>query len=647
MTDAGRHGNLPDREGDNGTIYMDNPKLVLSTTDELCTCVGVGVYFGSFDPLHENHVAVAKHAVTEYGLCAVYLVSTANRDDSKPFQTPLADRASMIDARFAESDCANILRRYQVSDRQKLDYEGRQGVCRDLIHRTRVDYARCTKRNSDEPGGQPRLPRVQVYQILGADKFELQSDVLVKSGRVLATMRGRIILVYPRTTSASPIVVPFMLQKKASSHDIRFEVVASYIDPTPELSSTRLREVLAVATTQTAVPDGIHPCVWKVAVAENAGAATTPGIYAPLQPSSCRFHATILGPQKHNALLCDEIKRRLGKDVFRHYANVDFHRAATLELESEGYNAKWLHRLKCADKTAYDTQYTRFISLCHVAAMKLLNDIGLKLCMSECPDVKQLIAFEHGHLCAFEGKQSVNVAYDVVFQLEYSDETLLQRRSNRTMRSVDSLTQPAVMDLPRHACYNRRNLHIDQYAKMRPCTAVEHIDGDQPIAVICDQMEATIRRLAEAKGLFLLRPQARHSISNAVPRALIQLNWPSDTEPLPSVCVDVAYVHSMRRAFRQLVQYAVRASTWKSPHRSIRANYYSASQASMYTDRAFLWKVTTTTWHDGGFRFLEREQMVKMDHSSNSNGPSGRRKSRGQYSQTGKGFEKRGRHNSS
>ena len=27
--------------------------------------------------------------------------------------------------------------------------------------------------------------------------------------------------------------------------------------------------------------------------------------------------------------------RRLGKDVFRHFADVDFYRAATVELESE------------------------------------------------------------------------------------------------------------------------------------------------------------------------------------------------------------------------------------------------------------------------------------------------------------------------
>lgn len=29
MTDADRHGNLPDREGDNGTIYVDNPQHVI------------------------------------------------------------------------------------------------------------------------------------------------------------------------------------------------------------------------------------------------------------------------------------------------------------------------------------------------------------------------------------------------------------------------------------------------------------------------------------------------------------------------------------------------------------------------------------------------------------------------------------------
>ena len=58
----------------------------------------VGVYFGSFDPVHENHVAVAQHAQQAHGMRFVYLVSNAD-NPRKPFVSALRARAELIDVR--------------------------------------------------------------------------------------------------------------------------------------------------------------------------------------------------------------------------------------------------------------------------------------------------------------------------------------------------------------------------------------------------------------------------------------------------------------------------------------------------------------------------------------------------------------------
>jgi hypothetical protein len=63
----------------------------------------VGVYFGSFDPIHENHVAVAQHAQHPHGMRFVYLVSNAD-NPRKPFVSALSARAELIDVRLAQPD---------------------------------------------------------------------------------------------------------------------------------------------------------------------------------------------------------------------------------------------------------------------------------------------------------------------------------------------------------------------------------------------------------------------------------------------------------------------------------------------------------------------------------------------------------------
>lgn len=93
----------------------------------------VGVYFGSFDPPHENHVALARHAVRYYGLgCVVFVASPCLL--TKPTLSPLDVRVAMLQARLRdEPSMAVYLHGAAPLDLSLRDVANRDAVC------TRVD----------------------------------------------------------------------------------------------------------------------------------------------------------------------------------------------------------------------------------------------------------------------------------------------------------------------------------------------------------------------------------------------------------------------------------------------------------------------------------------------------------------------------
>ena len=62
------------------------------------------LYFGSFNPIHKGHIAVAEYAI-EKGLCdeAVLIVSPQNPLKSAELQAPELDRFSMAELACAPS----------------------------------------------------------------------------------------------------------------------------------------------------------------------------------------------------------------------------------------------------------------------------------------------------------------------------------------------------------------------------------------------------------------------------------------------------------------------------------------------------------------------------------------------------------------
>ena len=60
----------------------------------------VAVFFGTFDPVHENHVAMAKHAIMAHAVSHVVFVPMPDFR-FKPFVSPLAERVALLNARLA------------------------------------------------------------------------------------------------------------------------------------------------------------------------------------------------------------------------------------------------------------------------------------------------------------------------------------------------------------------------------------------------------------------------------------------------------------------------------------------------------------------------------------------------------------------
>jgi cytidyltransferase-like protein len=66
----------------------------------------IGIFFGTFDPVHENHIGVAKQALAEFGLDKVILVANALPAHKKP--TPLGYRHALLKERIKNEKTLDV-----------------------------------------------------------------------------------------------------------------------------------------------------------------------------------------------------------------------------------------------------------------------------------------------------------------------------------------------------------------------------------------------------------------------------------------------------------------------------------------------------------------------------------------------------------
>jgi hypothetical protein len=135
-----------------GTVDFGN------TTATVRVDQSVGVYFGSFDPVHENHVAVARHAVERCGVgCVVFVASPSLQ--TKPGLTPLHVRVAMLRARLQdEAGMAVYVHGPTPLDLSLRNIANREAVCEHVDGLCRRACEAITTMSSDDDQGSPPPP---------------------------------------------------------------------------------------------------------------------------------------------------------------------------------------------------------------------------------------------------------------------------------------------------------------------------------------------------------------------------------------------------------------------------------------------------------------------------------------------------------
>ena len=283
--------------------------------------------------------------------------------------------------RLAQPDCMG-LRRFPTKEHQKLDWRGRDEVCREILCKVSEELSR---------EGPSRTTPVHIFQLMGQDSFEDAGGVeAFRNQSTRQYMQGRTILLFPRTTAPSPVHVPTSLLR-----DLDVRVAADYRDPVPELSSTRLRARLTELSHGAhlgAPPEGIHESVWRLALARR--------LYAPLAPSARRVLIGVLGaPGSGKSTLGRSMSQRLCG--VRHLSGGDFHRAACDVLGERYGDGRSLQRHARRDGPIKDEQ-SHFVFSCQAEALRQLGTAGFEVVLIDVKDVSQLVILESACLSAFE-----------------------------------------------------------------------------------------------------------------------------------------------------------------------------------------------------------------------------------------------------
>uniref|UniRef100_A0A7S4PYI9 mRNA (guanine-N(7))-methyltransferase n=1 Tax=Alexandrium monilatum TaxID=311494 RepID=A0A7S4PYI9_9DINO len=245
----------------------------------------VGVYFGTFDPLHENHFRVALCALRRCGTQRVVLVPNETGNPYKPLCTTLQHRIRCIEARLAEAVVTGELRQGEVTvrvARGATNWPQREELARVI---EREEFAETTT-------------SAEVVLLLGEDSFlkslESAAGKHKNSGIFQLRTRPRRIIVFPRGGGREGILV------KVPDRLRPWVQVAPHKDLVQGLSSSRLRELLE---SRGSVPpaDSVHPAVWRLAIQGRREEEPASVAAQPLPPTEAtedtRLHYDVKLPQ--------------------------------------------------------------------------------------------------------------------------------------------------------------------------------------------------------------------------------------------------------------------------------------------------------------------------------------------------------------
>ncbi len=198
----------------------------------------VGFYFGSFNPVHENHVALAEFAIKNLGLYRVLFVpNDDDHEEKKDMLVPRVQRAEILRVRGLE-----VLEPSGSTKR----WEAKAAIAEEYTNRLFEE---------SEMSGIPAL-------LLGQDSWNKavlgsSRDKVTRHFIGISKLVKTKIFIFPRTNCDSETGV--LPAPKPIRENI--EIVDGYSDPLTGLSSSGLREILR--TERTECPTGIHPSVFK------------------------------------------------------------------------------------------------------------------------------------------------------------------------------------------------------------------------------------------------------------------------------------------------------------------------------------------------------------------------------------------------
>ncbi|CAJ1392749.1 unnamed protein product [Effrenium voratum] len=218
----------------------------------------VGLYFGTFDPLHENHFRLVLCALRKCGARRVVLVPNQGGNPYKPSCSSLAARIAAIQERIAAAESCGDLSPGEVVVREEAG-------ANNWPQREKVAQAVEREEFADTEAS------AVVALLLGEDSFRKslsQAEGKHKNTGIFQLQnKPRRLIVFPRENRPGLSLVPEKLSARVE--------VAPYRDLVEGLSSSQIRQLLHSGE----APDeaAVHPVVWarfKAHASREVGAVT-------------------------------------------------------------------------------------------------------------------------------------------------------------------------------------------------------------------------------------------------------------------------------------------------------------------------------------------------------------------------------------
>ena len=217
--------------------------------------VQIGFYFGSFNPIHENHVALAEFAHTQLGIQEVFLVPNQDgnkeKDNANETVVPLSDRIEMIRARLGSIDWLHVMEPTGRTYRWEAKAEMAETKVAAMFEESRKT-------------GQSVL-------LVGQDSWNKavmgsSRDKTTRHFIGIAKIVKSKIVVFPRTgMGREDDPVQGLCNAPKPIREL-MSVAEGYVDPIEGLSSSKIRAEL---TAGVQAPIGLHPAVVDVIRANN------------------------------------------------------------------------------------------------------------------------------------------------------------------------------------------------------------------------------------------------------------------------------------------------------------------------------------------------------------------------------------------